>query len=467
MIRHLSTTRRILAGLGLAFSLAAGTVLGGGGATGTGYVAWGAIDDFGSIFVNGIEFFTDRAEITINGQRRSESDLRIGMVLSVNGTVDGGGTKGQAATVTYAADAIGVVDRAPTFTADGAEFGVLGQSVHTGARTVFGNVIGVGSLRVGDLVEVSGYRTATGLLASWVERKTVADSTQVKGAIGNVTATTFTIGTLTVDYAAASLRNVAPSGLAAGMTVVAKGSLPAGGTLAASEVEVIVPNLGGSDKGSSSGVVAGFDGVSLLVNGQRLQLTAGTAYVNGTSADLADDKTVKVDFAIVGSTLVATKVEFTKLKAPVDIAAQVTGTDGTTVELFGPDGVTLTFTATSQLQDKGEAKLKNLRVSDLRVGDRLTVRGDQVDEAVVVVDRLDRTRPNPLVTVGARALSIAAPQFTLLDTIVQTNASTAYVDENGAPITAETFFTRAPGHKISVTGTAVANVITATIARIE
>ena len=467
MNRHLNTTRRLLAGLGLALSLAAGTVLGGGGATGTGYVAWGAIDDFGSIFVNGIEFFTDRAEITINGQRRSESDLRIGMVLSVNGTVDGSGTKGQAATVTYVADAIGVVDRAPTFTADGAEFGVLGQSVHTGARTVFGNVIGVGSLRVGDLVEVSGYRTATGLLASWVERKTVADSTQVKGAIGNVTATTFTIGTLTVDYAAASLRNVAPSGLAAGMTVVARGSLSAGGALAATQVETIVPNLDGSDKGSNSGVVAGFDGASFLVNGQRLQLTAGTAYVNGSFADMADDRTVKVDFAIVGSTLVATKVEFTKLDAPVEIAAQVTATDGTTVELFGPDGVTITFAATSQLQDKSAARVKNLKVSDLRVGDRLEIRGDQVDEAVVVVDRLDRTRANPLVTVGARALSIAAPRFTLLDTLVQTNASTAYVDENGAPITAEAFFARAPGHKISVTGTAVANVITATIARIE
>ncbi len=43
------TTTKILAGLGLAFTLAAGTVFGGGGATGTGYVAWGAVDGWPGI----------------------------------------------------------------------------------------------------------------------------------------------------------------------------------------------------------------------------------------------------------------------------------------------------------------------------------------------------------------------------------------------------------------------------------
>ncbi|MBK7661859.1 MAG: hypothetical protein IPJ28_23295 [Betaproteobacteria bacterium] len=467
MNRHLNTTRRLLAGLGLALSLAAGTVLGGGGATGTGYVAWGSIDDFGSIFVNGIEFFTDTADIRINGERRPEGDLRIGMVLAVNGTVDATETRGQAASVVYAADAIGIVDRAPTFTADGAEFGVLGQSVRTGARTIFGNVIGVGSLRIGDVVEVSGYRTATGLLASWVERKPAGASAQVKGPIADVTASTFTIGTLTVNYAGATFEHLPASGLAAGMTVVARGPLPAGGTLAATEVEAIATDLSGSEGGSTSGVVTAFDGTSIQVSGQALQVTAATKFKDGTLADLVPEATVKVEFAIVGTTLVAKRIEFTRLNAPAEVTAQVTATDGTTVELFGPDGVTLTFAERARLEDRSGAKERNLKVPDLRVGDRISVRGNQVDEAVVVVDRLERTRPGALVTVGARALSIAAPDFTLLDTLVRTTAETAYVDENGAAITAEAFFTRAPGHKISVTGTAVANVITAAIARIE
>ena len=462
-----TTTKKLLAGLAAALSLATGTVLGGGGATGTGYVAWGAVDDFGSIFVNGIEFFTEAADIRINGERRPESDLRIGMVLAVNGTVDATETRGQAASVVYAADAIGLVDRAPTFTADGAEFGILGQSVRTGARTVFANAIGVGSLRVGDLVEVSGYRTSTGLLASWVERKSGSAMAQLKGPIANVTASTFTIGTLTVNYAAATFEHLPASGLAAGMTVVARGPLPADGTLAATQVESLSTDLAGSEDGSASGVVTGYDGASIQVSGQTLQVTAATKFKDGTPADLVPDATVKVDFAIVGTTLVAKRIAFTRLNAPAEVTAQITATDGTTVELFGPDGVTLTFDAKARLEDRSGAKERNLKVSDLRVGDRISVRGVQVDEAAVVVDRLERTRPGALVTVGARALSIAAPDFTLLDTLVRTTAETAYVDENGAAITAEAFFTRAPGHKISVTGTAVANVITANIARIE
>src|SRR5450755_518462 len=89
----------------IALAGGAGMVFGGGGATGTGgpaYSAFGMLSDFGSIFVNGIEFFTDKASITINGvPNRPESDLRIGMVLSVHGSIDGSGRTGNATTVDY------------------------------------------------------------------------------------------------------------------------------------------------------------------------------------------------------------------------------------------------------------------------------------------------------------------------------------------------------------------------------
>lgn len=458
-----------IAGAGIVLALAAGTSLGGGGATGTGYIAMGAVDDFGSIFVNGIEFFTDKAAITINGAtNRPESDLRIGMVLTVNGTLGGNGKTGNAATVVYQADAIGLVDRAPTFGANSFEFGVLGQSVSTSARTVYSGVISAGQLQVGDFVEVSGFRTDTGLLAARIEKKPSFATVQVKGAIANVTPSTYTTGALTVDYGIASRKNVPSSGLAAGMTVLAKGPVPVNGVLTATEIEVVTQNLSGNTNGSSSGVVSGFTGAAFTVNGLAIQVTSATQYVNGAYRDLADGKTVKVDFAIVGgTTLVATKVEFTKLNAPVDITAVVTANFGSTVELFGPNGVILTFDGNSQLQDKTPAKVRTLGVSDLAVGDTLQLRGNEIDEAKVLVLRLDRINPQATVSVGARARSVAAPQFNLLDTVVVTNAGTTFVDENGVVIPAATFFSRAAGHNVSVTGTAVADTITALTARIE
>src|SRR5450631_2059517 len=185
----------------MVFAGGAGIVLGGGGATGTGgpaYSAFGMLSDFGSIFVNGIEFFTDKASITINGvPNRPESDLRIGMVLSVHGSIDGSGKTGNATTVDYHADALGMVDVAPVQGDTGGSFGVLGQTIATDARTVFAGVIGLADLRVGDYVEVSGFASSAGVLASRIERKTGVPTVQVQGAIANVTGTTFTVGALT------------------------------------------------------------------------------------------------------------------------------------------------------------------------------------------------------------------------------------------------------------------------------
>ncbi|HRE15372.1 MAG TPA: DUF5666 domain-containing protein, partial [Usitatibacteraceae bacterium] len=87
--------RRALLATGLAAFLL--PAIGGGGVTGTGYVAWGRVADFGSVFVNGIEFFTTAADIRIDGAGgQAESRLRVGMAVRVDGTLDADGRTGQA-----------------------------------------------------------------------------------------------------------------------------------------------------------------------------------------------------------------------------------------------------------------------------------------------------------------------------------------------------------------------------------
>ena len=71
-----------LTGLGLAHA--------GGGIGGTGR-AYGEITAFGSIFVNGIEYSTTTATITINGVVQpvgDQSALKVGMAVLVDGTVN-------------------------------------------------------------------------------------------------------------------------------------------------------------------------------------------------------------------------------------------------------------------------------------------------------------------------------------------------------------------------------------------
>ncbi|MFU8765483.1 MAG: DUF5666 domain-containing protein, partial [Haliea sp.] len=76
---------------------------GGGGIGGSGQstTSSGTIDGFGSIFVNGVRFDTDDAEVIVNGEVRGEEALRLGMVVLVSGEVDDDGVTGTAQRVLY------------------------------------------------------------------------------------------------------------------------------------------------------------------------------------------------------------------------------------------------------------------------------------------------------------------------------------------------------------------------------
>jgi hypothetical protein len=59
-------------------------------------IAQGPISGFGSVILNGVRYSTSGATITVDDQPGTESDLRVGQVVRVEGTVDAGGTTGTA-----------------------------------------------------------------------------------------------------------------------------------------------------------------------------------------------------------------------------------------------------------------------------------------------------------------------------------------------------------------------------------
>ncbi|MDP4918587.1 MAG: DUF5666 domain-containing protein, partial [Haliea sp.] len=81
----------------------ASIAVGGGGIGGSGQssTSSGSIDGFGSIFVNGVRFDTDDAEVLIDGELRNDDALRLGMVVVVTGQIDEGNTTGTAQRVIY------------------------------------------------------------------------------------------------------------------------------------------------------------------------------------------------------------------------------------------------------------------------------------------------------------------------------------------------------------------------------
>ena len=73
----------------------------GGGIAGIngGGIAVGPVTGFGSVFVNGIEFSTTGSTITVEGSSASESQLKIGQVVEVRGTIKSSAGTGTATSI--------------------------------------------------------------------------------------------------------------------------------------------------------------------------------------------------------------------------------------------------------------------------------------------------------------------------------------------------------------------------------
>jgi hypothetical protein len=187
-----------------------------------------------------------------------------------------------------------------------------------------------------------------------------------------------------------------------------------------------------------------------VVNGQSISVSPQTQYVNGSASDLAAGKLVKVDVVLVGNVPVATKIEFVQLHEASYLEGDVTAKSASTLELLGPGGAIIEFSSTTQFQDKSNAKLNVLTFANLNVGDHLQVKGNQVDFATLLADKVIRTQPSTAIVLEGRALNVAAPSFTVVDIEVATNAATDFRDATGTPVSADVFFSKVAGQDVIV-----------------
>lgn len=171
----------------------------------------GPIAGFGSVIVNGVRFSSVGAELVDDdAQTLSLAQLKLGMTLRITGDTDENTLQGTATRLELVHGDRGQVTaldlNAGTLT-------VLGQLVVTNAATVYQGASGLAALTVGQPVEVYGALQADGsLLATLVEVKTTLTSINLNGRMQSVTATTFQVGSLTVDYSAAQMSGVPGEG---------------------------------------------------------------------------------------------------------------------------------------------------------------------------------------------------------------------------------------------------------------
>jgi hypothetical protein len=428
--------------------------------------AVGSITGFGSVFVNGVEYSTSNAQISIDRQPGTETQLHAGQLVTIKGTLNDDGVTGTATDVSFDGDVQGPVTQIDL---TNNTLVVLGQTVRVTGSTLFDDTLqpaDLTSLQIGSLIEVSGLSNGAGeVVASRVDLKSAGSNLQVKGTIGslNTIAHTFSINALTVDYSTSSTMPT----LANGNIVEAQGAtLTTSGALVATHVEVL-PGLAttANERLDIDGFITTFtSAMSFVLQGQSVVTDANTQLVlHGVT--LGPGVEVDVQGTVNASgTLVAKKVETRpqSLSLVRGLVDSVTAASNTLSVL----GVNITASASTELDDKSSQHVKLFRLTDLRAGDYVEVHGVEGQPGTLSASTLQRDNTENLSYLQGTALNVASPSLTVLGVTVTTNAQTHFEGPGGMISGAAAFFSQAANHIVKVRGTLFGGVLTADQAQI-
>jgi hypothetical protein len=463
-------TRRLIAfALGLlllAVMDGCNTTTAGGGTGGTGMVAVvsrGTVSSIGSIWVNGVEYDTTGALLTLaDGSTQVDTTgsaggtvLREGMVVTVSGAHNG--TTGQADSVSYSRTLVGPITALTTQTGTPSvvtSMTVLGQTVVIDAISGVTRLDPVDAMAgwtpaVSDWVEVSGFGLVSGQLhASYVRQLLSHGDLEMEGVVTAVDTGSFnfTINGATIvqpppGYSLSSAligSYVAVKGIA--------GTAPVH-IVASASPEIKNPELGGDtdEEAEVEGVVGAVPVAGeFVLAGQRVVVDADTQYNGGVAADVVGGVTVEAEGTLgMDGRLYAGEITF---KDAVEVEAVIGTYDGgaQTFTLLGLGGLVVsvddaltTVAAPLVLADGVPVKVRGRMIT----GGALATKIEAGDGAAAQLQgKLD---------------SVAADRssFTVLGVPVAVTGSLVF-ELSGSAVDAVTFFDQVlPGHLVAVDGT--------------
>lgn len=371
-------TQGIITGFGSVFVDGATTPGGGTPATAHG------ITGLGSVFVDGVEYaVSSGTAVSVDGKNATESDLQVGMLVTVRGSVDAGGKTGTALSIEYTDQLDGVVTAAAVAADGTGSVIVMGQRVALGADTVFASRVAdidaPDLIRPGNVIEVSGYGssdgavTATRIVVKAASRRAGAPI-EVKGTISHLDATagTFTLGNLSVDYRALTAGVLPATGLANGQYVEVSTTAPFTGSsaLIAGKIQLVDDGLRGHEgipgealevKGL---VTADLANTQFELNGRGMAVDSSTRTENGDATQLVVGTPVDVRarFNTEGR-LVADSIDF-KRAPRIQVAGTLQAVDPAAGTVKVLDRVVYVTNQTLML-DKSDAAVRYFGLPDL------------------------------------------------------------------------------------------------------
>ena len=462
--------------------VAAGTLAvlvacGGGGSSGSmsqtgaqSVATWGTITAFGSVYVNGVRYDVSRATLKKNDTTVAQTGLAVGEVALVRGREDTQTGQGEADSVDVEDSVVG-----PITTITGNQLTVLGQTISVTANTSFGpGIADLTALKSGDSIEVSGLPGMGGLImATRIGRAESNEPLQVLGTVGTVSATTFMINGLTVDFSTASgFASGKPP--ATGDLVIARGTVfdPTAVKLTATAVRLADTDRDGQAAGGlveEEGLITSVSAMGFEVAGAQVTTTPNTVFKGGVATDLAVNVRVEVRGTLDANKVLVADVVEIEHTAVIALAATVSGVD-TTMNTLTVLGVTISVDTNTRFEDESNAQLQMFALKDVMMNDTVLVRGYEkpAGSGMVLATRLVRIPPLPSMNVGVRGPFTAstATQFKILSITIDAT-SAKFFGKGGQSLTAAEFFTQAVGQIVDVRGTATGSTVTASMTIID
>jgi hypothetical protein len=391
---------------------------GGEGGTGITDVSRGTITQFGSIFVNGVEFDTTNTNINLDGLQGNDTDLKLNMIVTVYGTINPDGLTGIADTVVVKEVLKGPVEAKSSSNS----ITVLGQTVEVSGATRFDGVAGLAGISVNSMVEISGYVKSNGLIAAnRIELLSTNDSEyKLFGVAQNLdmVAQTFEFGALTIDYSSAVFSDLAPSSLENNAYLEVKGSYnPSISTLFATKIENGASFSGNAGQLEIEGFVTSITSpTEISIDHIPVMFDLNAEINGGTIDDLVVGTLVEAEGVLTNGTLVASEIEF---EDPVRVEAQVGSVDLNAQTLGFTDMVGLSFQVNDFTEYSGD--LPNGLASIVPGSDHVKVRGYRPDGSTLVVARsIEKQTTGGSVSLQGPVTFVDNPGFYILDVVVDT-----------------------------------------------
>jgi len=417
------------------------------GIGGSGYVSSGSVTGFGSVFVNGVEFETDSATFDVDGVPGTQDDLAIGMIVKVSGSIDDGGIRGTATSISFDDELQGPVTDIQPIGNDGIKqsFIVLRTKVIIDSGSTTFDGLDFGTIRNNNNVEVSGFFDSQGIIqATRVELKDLdfvenSSIVEVKGVIKNLSSTSFNlgddVGSLNVDASQAEIEDL-PNGLVNDQLVEVKGTyVKASNTISATEVEAEDDSIDDTDEFELEGIISGYVDKNTIFKIGDINVDASNAALEPASLVLANDIRVEAEGAIVNGVLIATEVELEGGEIKVHAKVTAVNPSANTFEIkpvAAQPVISVTVTTDTQLEDDVN-KIEPFTLNSLVVDDFVEVRGFDDGKGGITANEVDVKELSDIVVQGYATAALgdsSGGTMTVLGVEVEYEADTKFEDEN-------------------------------------